>query len=487
MEDSQLIEELVNIVGPKRIYTDPEQLERYNGDAYSVQKALPRAVVIPENTEEVVKIVKLLNRAGVPFLARGAGTGLSGGAIPLHHEVVISMMKMNKLLSVDLDNMRAVVQPGLVTIKLTRKIKDKGYYFAPDPSSEALCTIGGNFAENAGGAHCLKYGVSTNHIVAAEVVLPDGELVHIGSEFGDQEGYDLLGLLVGSEGTLGIVTAITVKIMKSPEAVKTVLAMFDHLEDASSAVSNIIGAGIIPAAMELMDQATMAACDKGDAPVGYPTDIEAVVLIEVDGLAAGVVETSERIVEICEKHHVRTVKVAVSDEERALWWQSRKAAFISLGKTTPNYITLDGVVPRTKLTWALGRIKELSETFGLRVSNVFHAGDGNLHPHISYDASVPGETEKALSLGGEILKVCVEAGGSISGEHGVGVEKLEHMHFMFADNELEAQIDIRSFFNPHDLCNPGKLIPSSGKCVEVKQASWQDKRKKHAEACDDRG
>ncbi len=472
MDDSQLIEELVSIVGPKRVYADPDQLVRYNGDAYAVQKAMPRAVVIPENTEEVVQIVKLLNRAGVPFLPRGAGTGLSGGAIPLNHEVVISMMKMNKLLSVDFENMRAVVQPGLVNLKLTRKIQDKGFYYAPDPSSQALCTIGGNFAENAGGSHCLKYGVTTNHVVAADVVLPNGELVHIGSEFGDQEGYDLLGLLVGSEGTLGIATAITVKIMKSPEAVKTVLAMFDHLDDASDAVSSIIGAGIIPAAMELMDQATMAACDKGDSPVGYPTDIDAVVLIEVDGLAAGVVETSERIVEICEKHNVRNVKVAATDEERDLWWQSRKTAFNSVGRTTPNYITLDGVVPRTKLTQTLSRINELGKQFGFRVSNVFHAGDGNLHPLISYDASVPGETDKALSLGTEILKVCVEVGGSITGEHGVGVEKLEHMHYLFTDTDLEAQVDIRSLFNPQDLCTPGKLIPNPGQCVELKQ-TWQ--------------
>lgn len=470
MNDSQLIEELINILGPKKVYSDAEKLSMYNGDAYVVLKAMPRAVVVPETTEEVVQIVKLLHHADIPFLPRGAGTGLSGGAIPLNHEVVISLMKMNKLLSVDLDNMRAVVQPGLVNQKLTRKVQDKGYYFAPDPSSQGICTIGGNFAENAGGSHCLKYGVTTNHVVAAEVVLPNGELVEVGSEFGDSEGYDLLGLLVGSEGTLGIVTSITVKITKSPEAVKTVLAMFNHVDDASNAVSSIIGAGIIPAAMEFMDQKTMEACDKGDYHVGYPTDIEAVLLIEVDGLAAGVAETSERIVEICERNHVRTVQIAATDEERELWWKSRKGALTSLARTSPNYILQDGVVPRTKLTHVLNRIAELGEEAGFPVANMFHAGDGNLHPVILYDGTASGETERAMDLGAKILRLCVDVGGSLTGEHGVGVEKFDYMEYMFAESELQVQVDIRNLFNPKDLCTPGKLIPNPGKCVEVKRA-----------------
>lgn len=468
MTDANVIRALIDILGPQRVLYQPNQLVTYECDGYVAQKARPKAVVFPETTEEVQKVVKVLHEAQVPFLPRGAGTGLSGGATPLNEEVIINLVKMDKLLSVDFDNMRAVVQPGHVNLMLTKKIAKNGWYYAPDPSSQSACTIGGNLAENAGGSHCLKYGVTTNHIMAAEVVLPTGEIVHIGSEFGDAVGYDLLGLLVGSEGTLGIATAITVKILKKPEAVKTIMAMYDHVEDASNTVSSVIGAGIIPAAMEMMDQLAMQAVDKSNYYVGYPGDIEAVLLIEVDGLAAGVEEHTDKIVELCKQNQVRTVKVAGSDVERALWWNSRKMAFGAMGRISPDYMVQDGVIPRSRLTEVLSRINEISAKTGLRIANVFHAGDGNLHPLIAYDSRIRGETQKATEAGSQILKVCTDVGGSITGEHGVGIEKIEEMRFLFSDTDIEAQIAIRSVFNPKDLCNAGKLIPQPSRCAEVK-------------------
>jgi len=470
MNQPELVRALTAILGAKRVVHEPDALLAYDCDAYVAQKARPRAVVLPETTAEVAQIVRLLHDNRVPFLPRGAGTGLSGGATPLNGEVVISLVRMDKLLSVDYENMRAVVQPGHVNLQLTRKIAPNNWYYAPDPSSQSACTIGGNLAENAGGSHCLKYGVTTNHIVAAEVVLPTGELVNIGSPYGDAVGYDLMGLFVGSEGTLGIATAITVRILKKPEAVKTVLAMFNRVEEASNTVSDVIAAGIVPAAMEMMDQLAMQAVDKSNYHVGYPTDIDAVLLIEVDGLAAGVESSANQIVEICTKHHVRQVEVALTDAQRALWWSSRKMAFGAMGRVSPDYIVQDGVIPRSKLTEVLACIDEIGNAAGLRIANVFHAGDGNLHPLIAYDSRIPGETAKAMKVGSEILRVCAQVGGSITGEHGVGVEKIEEMRYVFDDIDLQAQVDIRQIFNPFDLCNAGKLIPKPARCVEVKQA-----------------
>jgi glycolate oxidase len=470
MNQAELVRQLQRILGPSRVLHNVNQLHAYNCDAYVAKQSLPRAVVFPESTEEVAAVVRLMHDHDIPFLPRGAGTGLSGGATPINNEVIISLVRMNKLLSVDLENLRAVVQPGLVNLTLTKKITNQGFYYAPDPSSQSVCTLGGNLAENAGGSHCLKYGVTTNHIVAAKFVLPTGEVVDIGATFGDAIGYDLLGLVVGSEGTLGIATEITVRILKKPEAVKTALAMFNRVEDASNTVSDIIGAGIIPAAMEMMDQLAMQAVDKSNYHVGYPSDIEAVLLIEVDGLAAGVAETSRRVVEICEQHHVRTVKVAESNAERALWWSSRKMAFGATGRISPDYIVQDGVIPRTRLTEVLQRIADISHESGLRIANVFHAGDGNLHPLICYDSRIPGETEKAIRVGSAVLKVCADVGGTITGEHGVGIEKLEDMRFLFNDVDLAAQLALRSVFNPKELCNAGKLIPLPSRCVEVKHA-----------------
>ncbi len=471
MLNSSLIRKLTEIVGPGGVIHDSKQLAAYECDAYVAQTGRPAAVVLPADTDQVAQVVRCLARAGVPFLPRGAGTGLSGGATPMHQEVVISLARMDKLLHVDFANQRATVQPGFVNLDLTRQVAPQGFYYAPDPSSQSVCTIGGNVGENAGGSHCLKYGVTTNHVVAAKLVLPDGGLVQLGDAYGDPLGLDLLGLLVGSEGTLGIVTEITVRILKRPQEVKTVMAWFERVEDASETVSGIIADGIIPAACEMMDQLAMQAVDKSRYHVGYPPDIEAVLLIEVDGLAAGVDELAERVVEVCRRHRVRTVRVAKDEAERSLWWSSRKMAFPAIGRISPDYMVQDGVIPRTRLTEVLKTIARYSREADLRVANVFHAGDGNLHPLICYDARIPGQTEQATELGRRILELCVDVGGSITGEHGVGVEKIREMEYLFTDAELHLQTRLREVFNPHDLCNPGKLIPRPARCVEVKQAA----------------
>ncbi|KIY21261.1 MULTISPECIES: FAD-linked oxidase C-terminal domain-containing protein [Mesobacillus] len=464
---------LVKIVGVdpvrKSILYKKEDLLAYDCDGFTLRKHLPRAVVFPKNTAEVAAIVTYCHENDLPFLARGAGTGLSGGAIPLNGEVIISMVRMKKLLSVDFENRRAVVEPGFVNLKLTNSISDKGYYYAPDPSSQYCCTIGGNVAENAGGAHCLKYGVTTNHILGLEVVLPNGKVIEIGKDgVPDQPGYDLLGLLTGSEGTLGIVTKITVRILKNPEGKQTVLAYFDKVADGSKAVSDIISAGIVPAALEMMDKTAIEGVEAAAFPVGHPKDIEAVLLIEVDGIAAGLDEQINQILAVCNSNNVREVKAAQSEQERAKWWANRKTGFGAMGAISPDYIVQDGVIPRSKLPEVLKRINEISEEFSLRIANIFHAGDGNLHPLVLFDARIPGESEKALEAGSLCLKACADVGGTITGEHGVGIEKREEMRFVFTDEEIIAQTEIRQVFNSKNLLNAGKLFPSPGRCVEVK-------------------
>jgi glycolate oxidase len=394
---------------------------------------------------------------------------LSGGAIPLGGEVIISLVRMKKLLHVDYENRLAVVQPGFVNLKLTNSVASKGYYYAPDPSSQYACTIGGNVAENAGGAHCLKYGVTTNHVLGLELVLSNGDVVEIGG-VPDRPGYDLLGVLTGSEGTLGIVTKITVRILKNPEGKKTVLAYFNRVEDASQAVSDIVAAGIVPAALEMMDKTAIEGVEAGNYPVGHPKGLEALLLIEVDGIAAGIDDQIEEIVKVCQYRNVTAVKVAADDQERGRWWANRKTAFPAMGSISPDYLVQDGVIPRSRLPEVLERISQISDRSGLRIANVFHAGDGNLHPLILFDARKPGETELAVQVGSEVLKVCAEVGGSITGEHGVGIEKKEEMRFIFSDEELEAQIRIRDVFNPHNLLNPDKLFPKPGRCAEMRKA-----------------
>lgn len=462
---------LARIVGDARsIIYNKEDLIAYDCDGFTLHRHLPKAVVFPNNTEEVAALVKYCAENQLPFLARGAGTGLSGGAIPLNGEVIISLVRMKKLLSVDFENRRAVVQPGFVNLKLTNSISDKGYYYAPDPSSQYCCTIGGNVAENAGGAHCLKYGVTTNHILGLEVVLPNGEIVEIGANgIPDEPGYDLLGLLTGSEGTLGIVTKITVRILKNPESKKTVLAYFDKVEDGSQAVSDIISAGIVPAALEMMDKTAIEGVEAAAFPVGHPKDIEAVLLIEVDGIEAGLDEQINQILDVCKIRNVREVRAAKDEAERGRWWANRKTGFGAMGAISPDYLVQDGVIPRSKLPEVLNRINKISEESGLRIANIFHAGDGNLHPLVLFDARIPGQSEKALVAGSACLQACADVGGTITGEHGVGIEKREEMRFVFTDEEIIAQTDVREVFNPDNLLNAGKLFPMPGRCVEIKR------------------
>ncbi|MFC0272742.1 FAD-linked oxidase C-terminal domain-containing protein [Metabacillus herbersteinensis] len=464
------IQSLASLVeGSYSILYQKEDLLAYDCDGFTLHKHLPKAVVFPKNTQEVANLVKYCAENQLPFLARGAGTGLSGGAIPLNGEVIISLVKMKSLLSVDLENRRAVVQPGFVNLKLTNSISDKGYYYAPDPSSQSCCTIGGNVAENAGGAHCLKYGVTTNHILGLEVVMPNGEIVEIGkSGIADAPGYDLLGLLTGSEGTLGIVTKITVRILKNPESKQTVLAYFDSVADGSQAVSDIISAGIVPAALEMMDKIAIEGVEAAAFPVGHPKDIEAVLLIEVDGISAGIDEQINHILEVCKSRNVREVRAAKDEQERAAWWANRKTGFGAMGAISPDYLVQDGVIPRSKLPEVLIKINKISEEAGLRIANIFHAGDGNLHPLVLFDARKPGETERALVAGSACLQACADVGGTITGEHGVGIEKREEMRFVFSDQEIIAQTDIREVFNPNNLLNAGKLFPTPGRCVEIK-------------------
>lgn len=469
MED-ELITQLAAIVGPEAVLSKYEDLVTYECDGYVIQRGVPRAVVFPSTTEEVSAVVKCLSAQNVPFIPRGAGTGLSGGAIPLGGEVIISLVRMRKLLEVDLENRRAVVQPGLVNLKLNDAVAHRGYYYAPDPSSQRTCTIGGNVAENAGGAHCLKYGVTTNHVLGLELVLPDGEVVDIGG-VPDVPGYDLVGILTGSEGTMGIVTKMTVRLLKNPEQVQTVLAQFDRVEDASRAVSDIIAAGIIPAALEMMDEIAIEGVEAGNYPVGYPKGLGAVLLIEVDGIAAGIEDQIRQIIDVCKKRNVREVKAASDEAERTRWWNNRKQAFGAMGTLSPDYLVQDGVIPRSRLPEVLERITAISRKYGLRIANVFHAGDGNLHPLILFDSRVPGETEKAVQAGSDVLQVCADVGGSITGEHGVGIEKREEMTYIFSREEIDLQLKVRDVFNPHNLCNPDKIFPSPSRCVEVRRAS----------------
>ncbi len=469
MED-ELITQLAAIVGPEAVLSKYEDLVTYECDGYVIQRGVPRAVVFPSTTEEVSAVVKCLSAQNVPFIPRGAGTGLSGGAIPLGGEVIISLVRMRKLLEVDLENRRAVVQPGLVNLKLNDAVAHRGYYYAPDPSSQRTCTIGGNVAENAGGAHCLKYGVTTNHVLGLELVLPDGEVVDIGG-VPDVPGYDLVGILTGSEGTMGIVTKMTVRLLKNPEQVQTVLAQFDRVEDASRAVSDIIAAGIIPAALEMMDEIAIEGVEAGNYPVGYPKGLGAVLLIEVDGIAAGIEDQIRQIIDVCKKRNVREVKAASDEAERTRWWNNRKQAFGAMGTLSPDYLVQDGVIPRSTLPEVLERITAISRKYGLRIANVFHAGDGNLHPLILFDSRVPGETEKAVQAGSDVLQVCADVGGSITGEHGVGIEKREEMTYIFSREEIDLQLKVRDVFNPHNLCNPDKIFPSPSRCVEVRRAS----------------
>jgi glycolate oxidase len=445
------------------VIREPEQLRTYECDGLTGRRVVPALVALPETTAQVQAVVRICNDASIPFVARGAGTGLSGGALPVADGIVVSLARMNRVLAVDLDVGQIVVEPGVTNLDVTRAVAAEGFYYAPDPSSQQVCTIGGNVAENSGGAHCLKYGFTVNHVLAADVVLPVGELVELSVW---DEGPDLLGAFVGSEGTLGIATRLTLRVLRAPEVVRTLLAGFAHLDDAGAAVSDTIGAGILPAAIEMMDAITIEAAE-ASVGAGYPQGCGAVLIVELDGVRAQVEEDLARVEVLCRANGAVEIRIAAEPADRAGIWRGRKAAFAAMGRVSPDYYVQDGVVPRTKLPEVLRRIEALSAEHGLRVGNVFHAGDGNLHPLVLYDGRIEGQAELAEQLAARILEACVEAGGSITGEHGVGTDKACAMPLMFGEHDLEAMRRLRRAFDPRGLANPGKVFPTPRLCGEV--------------------
>jgi len=461
----ELAGQLRRLLPAGAVIEEPEQLRTYECDGLTGHRMVPALVVLPETTVQVQAVVRACHDAGVPFVARGAGTGLSGGALPVADGVVIALTRMNRILEVDLDGARIVVQPGVTNLQVTEAVIGDGFYYAPDPSSQQVCTIGGNVAENSGGAHCLKYGFTVNHVTGLTVVLPDGELVRLGGRPLESPGPDLLGVFVGSEGTLGIATEITLRLLRRPEAVRTVLAAFDSADAAGAAVSGVVSAGIVASAMEIMDRLTIEAAEAAVRP-GYP-DANALLLVELDGPAQQVEEDLAAVEAICRECGAWEIRTAADDHERGLLWKGRKSAFAAMGRVSSDYYVQDGVVPRTKLPEVLRRIAALEAEYGLRVGNVFHAGDGNLHPLVLYDARVEGEPERARALAEAILEACIDAGGSLTGEHGIGVDKACSMPLLFGADDLEAMQRLRRAFDPAALCNPGKVFPTPRLCGEV--------------------
>ena len=462
---SAFVADLRRIVGNEGMVTEPLQLLTYECDGLPHLRHMPPVVCLPSSAEDVQKVVRLCNRHVVPFVARGHGSGLSGGAMPIAGGLLIGLARLNRVLDVDIPNRRVTVEPGVTNLEITRQVAPHGFYYAPDPSSQQVCSIGGNVAENSGGAHCLKYGFTVHHVLSVEVVLSNGDLVHLDGAIADAPGPDLLGVLIGSEGTLGIVTKITVRILRKPEAVQTLLAAYDNIPSAGTAVSEIIAAGIIPAAVEIMDGVSLIAVEAAVHPNFPPA--EAILIVELDGPVAEVREQFAQVEAICHRAGATTVEVAQTEEHRARIWKGRKGAFASMGRVTPNYYVQDGVVPRTKLPEVLDRIRRLEKRCGLRIGNVFHAGDGNLHPLICYDEKIPGQSELAAEVGGEILQYCIDAGGSLTGEHGIGADKAEYMPKMFSADDLDVMLTVRRAFDPKGLCNPGKVFPTPRLCGEV--------------------
>ena len=463
---SDLIRELIAIVGARFVLSAKEDVVVYEQDG-SIFQVMPELVILPADTAQVAAVVKLAKRAGVPIVPRGSGTGLAGGAVPAEGGIILSLARLNRILKIDLENRLAIVEPGVINLDVTRAIVKDGFFYAPDPSSQAACSIGGNVANNSGGPHTLAYGVTTNHVLGMEVVLDDGAIVWLGGEVPDTPGYDLCGMFVGSEGTMGIVTKVVVRLMRARESVRTLLAVFNQMDAATQTVVDITAAGIIPAALEIMDRTTIEAVERG-APAGLPRDAEAVLIVEVEGLAEQTARSMEVAREICERNGARQAKVAKDDGERQLLWKARKGAFGAMGALAPNYYVQDGVVPRSKLPEMMRRIAEISKQFDLRIANVFHAGDGNLHPNILFDMRVAGELERVIEAGAATLRACVELGGSITGEHGVGLEKKAYIGLLFNEVDLEAMSRVRRVFDPDGRFNPAKLFPTPASCGEVR-------------------
>lgn len=464
-----LLARLETVVGPAGILSSASDLVVYECDGYTIEKNKPDVVVFPTSTEQVAAIVKICNERNVPFLPRGAGTSLAGGCLPVGGGVMIALTRMKKILEVNLRDRYAVVEPGVVNLWLSNHLKPSGYHFAPDPSSQGACTIGGNVATNSGGPHTLKYGVTVNHVLGVEMVLPDGRIVQTGGPTEDTPGYDLTGVIVGSEGTFGIVTKTWVRITKNPEAYRTLLGVFENVDDATNTISDIIGAGIIPGALEMLDKLILKAVEEA-FHFGFPLDAGAVLIMEVDGLDAGLDADAERIVAIAKKNNAREVRRAKTDAERLLLWKSRKQSFGAVGRLAPSYCTQDGVVPRTKLPHILRFITAVGEKHRIQIANVFHAGDGNIHPILLFDERDADQVKRVMDASHEILEECVNVGGSVTGEHGIGVEKIDFMSKLFSPDDLAMMLRLRIAFNPDNRCSPAKMLPTAGACIEQSKA-----------------
>jgi glycolate oxidase len=462
----EIVDALRAIVPGEGVIADADELRPYETDALTAYRQVPMAVVLPTDTAQVAAVLRYCHEVGVKVVPRGAGTSLSGGALPLADGIVLGMSKFNRVLSIDWDDRCARVQPGVTNLGITAAVAHRGFYYAPDPSSQIACTIGGNVAENSGGVHCLKYGLTTNNLLGVEFVTMEGEVLRLGGRHLDSEGYDLLGLLTGSEGLLGVVTEVTVRILKKPETARAVLIGFPSSERGGDCVAAIIAAGIIPGGMEMMDRPAIHAAE-AFVNVGYPLDVEALLIVELDGPEAEVDHLIGEVARIAEAQGAVSLRVSTSEEERLAFWAGRKAAFPAVGRISPDYLCMDGTIPRKALPLVLSRMTEMSRHYGLGVANVFHAGDGNLHPLILYDANRPGELEKAEAFGADILKLCVEVGGVLTGEHGVGVEKRDLMVHQFTETDLAQQQRVKCAFDPEGLLNPGKMFPQLHRCAEL--------------------
>jgi glycolate oxidase len=462
----EVVAALRAIVPGEGVIASERAMRPYETDGLTAYRQLPMVVVLPESTEQVTRVLRYCHEHGIKVVPRGAGTSLSGGALPLGDGVLLGMAKFNRIREIDFENRVAVVEPGVTNLAVTLAVEHAGFYYAPDPSSQIACTIGGNVAENSGGVHCLKYGMTTNNVLGCEMVLMTGEVIRLGGKHLDAGGYDLLGIVTGSEGLLGVVTEITVRILRKPETARALLLGFASSEDAGACVGRIIGAGIIPGGMEMMDRPAIHAAEEF-VHAGYPLDVEALLIVELDGPQAEVDELIGRVERIAQECRATFAKASTSEEERLLFWAGRKAAFPAVGRISPDYYCMDGTIPRARLPLVLARMRELSDKYRLRVANVFHAGDGNLHPLILYDANQPGELERAEEFGAEILRLCVEVGGVLTGEHGVGVEKRDLMPSMFSEADLEQQQRLKCAFDERGLLNPGKVFPTLHRCAEL--------------------
>ena len=462
---NSIVKNLCKLTNPENVLSHADEIKPYETDALAAYTQTPLAVVLPENTDEVSEILKYCHKENIKVIPRGAGTGLSGGALPLQDAVILGLGKFNKILNIDFPNKCVVTQPGVTNLGITHAVQHKGFYYAPDPSSQLACSIGGNVAENSGGVHSLKYGTTTNNILGVEMVMMDGTICRFGGKALDQEGYDLMGLICGSEGLLGVVTEVTVKILKKPQVVKAALIGFPSIKEGGDAASEIISSGIVPAGMEIMDRALIEATDNF-SKAGYPRDAELLLIVELDGTESEVNELLKKVSEISKKNNCSSLKLSENEQERLKFWAGRKAAFPACGAMAPDYYCMDGVIPRGKLAEALLEIKKLSEKYDLPVANCFHAGDGNLHPLIMFDGSDKEQLRKTEEFGAEILKTCVKLGGVITGEHGVGIEKRELMCEMFNNTDIQQQLDIKKSLDEKNLLNPGKVYPILRKCAE---------------------